>query len=255
MKYNYYFILKIFLFILLIIGIIFFNSFTKVKLGLGLEEGFVSNIRWPDELVQRFIAYQKTVNLNDHQFDLDILQKQASPEEAEHLLSTGFWPWPDDLKYEYLDKVWQNPIIKFAPSFALDYAMKLYNKSAARELLAWNFKEGQFLLYGANIGVTEGMPKNVNNSIKCVPNKDNNSFSIKKIVYKDMNLWNGYMDYDIQNLKPEDIPEHMNGFSFIDRPCDPCVALNSPGNFSCPFRINDKGDDSISWPWKSLWNL
>ena len=255
MKYNYYFILKIFLFILLIIGIIFFNSFTKVKYRLGLEEGFVSNIRWPDELVQRFIAYQRTVNLNDHQFDLDILQKQASPEEAEHLLSTGFWPWPDHLKYEYLDKVWQNPIIKFAPSFALDYAMKLYNKTAARELLAWNFKEGQFLLYGANIGVTEEMPKNVNNSIKCVPDKDNNSFSIKKIVYKDMNLWNGYMEYDIQNLKPEEIPEHMNGFSFVKTPCDPCVALNSPGNFSCPFRINDKGDDSISWPWKSLWNL
>jgi hypothetical protein len=255
MKYNYYFILKIFLFILLIISIIFFNSFTKVKYRLGLEEGFVSNIIWPDELVQRFIAYQRTVNLNDHQFDLDILQKQASPEEAEHLLSTGFWPWPDDLKYEYLDKVWQNPIIKFAPSFALDYAMKLYNKTAARELLAWNFKEGQFLLYGANIGVTEGMPKNVNNSIKCVPDKDNNSFSIKKIVYKDMNLWNGYMEYDIQNLKPEEIPEHINGFSFVKTPCDPCVALNSPGNFSCPFRINDKGDDSISWPWKSLWNL
>lgn len=251
MKYNYYFILKIFLFILLIIGIIFFNSFTKVK----VKEGFVSNIRWPDELVQRFIDYQRTVNLNDHQFDLDILQKQASPEEAEHLLGTGFWPWPDDLKYEYLDKVWQNPIIKFAPSFALDYAMKLYNKTAARELLAWNFKEGQFLLYGANIGVTEGMPKNVNNSIKCVPDKDNNSFSIKKIVYKDMNLWNGYMEYDIQNLKPEDIPEHMNGFSFVKTPCDPCVALNSPGNFSCPFRINEKGDDSISWPWKSLWKL
>ena len=251
MKYNYYFILKIFLFILLIIGIIFFNSFTKVK----VKEGFVSNIRWPDELVQRFIDYQRTVNLNDHQFDLDILQKQASPEEAEHLLSTGFWPWPDDLKYEYLDKVWQNPIIKFAPSFALDYAMKLYNKTAARELLAWNFKEGQFLLYGANIGVTKGMPKNVNNSIKCVPDKDNNLFSIKKIVYKDMNLWNGYMEYNIQNLKPEEIPEHMNGFSFVKTACDPCVALNLPGDFSCPFRINDKGDDSISWPWKSLWNL
>ena len=255
MKYNYYFILKIFLFILLIIGIIFFNSFTKVKYRLGLEEGFVSNIRWPDELVQRFIAYQRTVNLNDHQFDLDILQKQASPEEAEHLLSTGFWPWPDDLKYEYLDKVWQNPIIKFAPSFALDYAMKLYNKTAARELLAWNFKEGQFLLYGANNSVKEEMPKNVNNSIKNVPYKDNNSIKKKKIVYKDMNLWNGYMEYDIQNLKPEEIPEHMNGFSFVKTPCDPCVALNSPGNFSCPFRINDKGDDSISWPWKSLWNL
>lgn len=251
MKYNYHFFFKIFFFIILIIAIILFNSFTKIK----LKEGFDSSMGWPNELVQRFISYQRTVNLNNDQYDLDILQKQATPEEAEQLLRTGFWPWPDDLKYEYLDKVWQNPIIKFEPSFALDYAMKLYNKAAARELLAWNTKEGQFLLYGGNIGHTEGFPKDVNNSLKCVPDKDNNSFSIKKIVYKDMNLWNGYMEYDIDNINPEDIPYTMKGFSFIKSPCDPCVALNSPGNYSCPFRINDKGDKSISWAWKSLWKL
>lgn len=179
MKYNYHFF-KIFFFIILIIAIILFNSFTKIK----LKEGFDSSMGWPNELVQRFISYQRTVNLNNDQYDLDILQKQATPEEAEQLLRTGFWPWPDDLKYEYLDKVWQNPIIKFEPSFALDYAMKLYNKAAARELLAWNTKEGQFLLYGANIGHTEGFPKDVNNSLKCVPDKDNNSFSIKKLFIK-----------------------------------------------------------------------
>jgi hypothetical protein len=251
MKYYSYFILKIFLFLLLIITIIFFYSFTKNK-----KEGFDSNYTpWPNQLVQRFIEYQRTVNLNYHQFDLDILQKQATPDEAEHLLQTGFWPWPDDLQYEYLDKVWKNPIIKFAPSYALDYAMKLYNKNAARELLAWNTKEGQFLLYGANIGHTEGMPKDVTNSIKCVPDKDNNSFSIKKIIYKYMNLWNGYMEYDIKDLKPLDIPQETNGFSFIKEPCDPCVALNSPGNFTCPFKINVDGDDSVSFPWKSLWKL
>jgi hypothetical protein len=254
MKYNYYFVLKIFLFILLIIAIIFFNSFTKLD-KLNLKESFVSSMGWPDDLVQRFISYQRTVNLNYHQFDLDILQKQATPDEVEHLLRTGFWPWPDDLKYEYLDKVWQNPIIKFAPSFALDYAMKLYNKAAARELLAWNFKEGQFLLYGANIGVTENLPSHINNSIKCMPSKDNNSFSIKKIVYNGMNFWNGYMEYDVKDLKPEDIPDNMNGFSFVKKPCDPCKALNSPGDFSCPFKLNIEDDDSISWPWKSLWKL
>ena len=102
MKYYSYFILKIFLFLLLIITIIFFYSFTKNK-----KEGFDSNYTpWPNQLVQRFIEYQRTVNLNYHQFDLDILQKQATPDEAEHLLQTGFWPWPDDLQYEYLDKVY-----------------------------------------------------------------------------------------------------------------------------------------------------
>jgi hypothetical protein len=47
----------------------------------------------------------------------------------------------------------------------------------------------------------------------------------------------------------------MSGFSFVSGPCNPCVALNSPGDFSCPFRLNVKGDDTISGPWKSLWGL
>jgi len=236
MKYNY----KIFLFILLIISIIIFNSFTKSK------EGFENiNEKWSSDLIQRFINYQTTVNLNDHQFDLDILQSQASPEEAETLLRTGFWPWPNDLKYEYMDKVWQNPIIKISPQVALDYAMKLYNKNAVTQLLSWNSKEGHFLLYGANIGS--------NNSLKCFQGKD--GFQMKKQVYKGMNFWNGYTNSEIIDVSPEDIPKEMSGFSFVGKSCDPCVVLNSPPTYNCPFKLNIKGDDSISFPWKRLWNL
>ena len=47
----------------------------------------------------------------------------------------------------------------------------------------------------------------------------------------------------------------MKGFSFVKGPCDPCVALNNPADYSCPFRLNIKGDDSISNQWKQLWGL
>lgn len=244
MKYCYKTILFI---ILLALSIIIFNSYTKV-------EGFQTNTKWPCDLIRRFVIYQNTVNLNNHQFNLEILQQQATPEEAEHLLKTGFWPWPDDLKYAYMDKIWSNTIIKIQPEYALDNAMKIYNKRAAQELLGWNTKEGHFLLYGADLGVTPGMPKNVHNTLKCTNDTNNNSI-MTKTIYTKMNFWNGYMDYKTENVKNEDIPNEMTGFTFEKGPCNPCVALNNPGDFSCPFRLNVKGNNSISDVWKGLWNL
>lgn len=249
MKYGYNNITFIGILSLLVIIIILFNSFTKNS------EGFQNNTnKWSSDLLKRFNIYQKTMNNNQVQFDLELLQNQATPEEAEELLKTGFWPWSSELKTEYVEKVWSNPIIKIDPQYALNYAMGIYNQNAVRELLAWNTKEGQFLLYGGNIGVTDGMPKDVNNTIKCSTDSNGNSV-LQKQVFTKMNLWNGYMDSETTALNPEDIPKEMPGFSFVKGACNPCVALNSPGDFSCPFRLNVKGDDSISYVWKSLWGL
>ena len=249
MKYGYNSITFIGMLSLLVLIIILFNSFTK------MTEGFESNTRkWSANLLKRYNIYQATMNDNNVQFNLELLQQQASPEEAEILLKTGFWPWTDDLKAEYIEKVWSNPIIKIQPEYALNYAMTIYNQTAVRELLAWNTKEGHFLLYGGDLGVTDGMPKDVNNTIKCSTDSHGNSV-MQKQVFTKMNLWNGYMDSETTVLNPEDIPKEMPGFSFVKGACNPCVALNSPGDFSCPFKLNVKGDDSISGTWKSLWGL
>lgn len=205
---------------------------------------------WSHDLIKRFTIYQQTVNENANQFNLDQLQQQASPAEAEQYLKTGYWNWSDTLKNLYVYKVLHNTIIKINPQYALNYAMKIYNKNAVTELLAWNTKEGQFLLYGGNIGHSKGMPTDMNNTITC-----SSDLNMEKKVYTGMNLWNGYMNSTTTIVKPEDIPKEMPGFSFINNPCNPCMALNTPGEFSCPFRINIKGDDSISEPWKQLWNL
>lgn len=247
MKYSY----SILILIMIFIAIIIFNSLTKNSQKQGFEN---YTTKWSPDLIKRFNIFQTTVNDNVNQFDLDQLQKQATPEEAEELLRTGFWPWPDDLKNLYIEKVWASPIIKIDPQYALNYAMSIYNKNAVTELLAWNTKEGKFLLYGGDLGVTDGMPKDLNNTIKCSTDTNNNSV-MKKKIYTGMNLWNGYMNTTTTIVKPEDIPKEMPGFSFVKGPCNPCAALNSPGDFSCPFKLNVEGDDSISDPWKKLWSL
>lgn len=257
MKYS--FNKSILILILLVITIIIYNNYSK-----SFVDGFENNTytNWSPELIRRFNIYQTTMNNNVNQFNLDVLQKQATPEDVEQLFKTGYWPWPDDLKQQYIEKVWSNTIIKIDPQFALNYAMTIYNKNAARQLLAWNTKEGQFLLYGANIGVSDKMleagAKDMNNTLKCVTDSNGNSIMQKK-VYTGMNLWNGYMNSTVTTVKPEDIPKEMSGFSFVTGACNPCVALtdleNSPSNFTCPFKLNVKGDDSISSPWKKLWGL
>lgn len=235
--------------ILLVIMIIIYNNYSK-----SFIDGFQNNnyTGWSPDLIKRFNVYQTTVNNNVNQFNLDILQKQATPEEAEELIRTGYWPWPDDLKNEYIEKIWSSTIIKIDPQIALNYAMSVYNQNAARQLLAWNTKEGQFLLYGGNLGVTDGLTNN--NTLKCIDDSNGNSIMQKKI-YTGMNLWNGYMNSTVTTVEPQDIPKEMPGFSFVRGPCNPCAPLNSTPDFSCPFKLNVKNNNSISLPWKQLWGL
>lgn len=259
MKYIYKFIIFIMIIITIIIFYKLINLFFKKSTINGFQNNLRNTIPWSPDLIKRFNIYQTTVNKNVNQFDLDQLQRQASPREVEEYLKNGYWYWPDDLKNLYIEKVWSNPIIKIDPQIALNYAMTIYNQTAITELLAWNTKEGHFLLYGADIGVTDGMPKNMNNTIKCTADTNNNSILQKK-VYTGMNLWNGYMNSTTTTVKPEDIPKEIPGFSFVKNPCNPCIALDNSSstdfdNFSCPFKINIKGDNSISEPWKKLWNL
>jgi hypothetical protein len=215
MKYSYNIFNSYNIFIFLFLFLI---TFTFKKLQTGFQN---YSIQWSPDLIKRFNIYQKSVNENRNQYDLTQLQRQARPEEAEELLKTGFWPWPNDLKQLYIEKVSNNPIIKIEPQYALNYAMKLYNKNAVTELLAWNAKEGHFLLYGTQ------------NNIKCSPDS--------------------VMKKGGTEIKIENIPKEVPGFSFIKGLCNPCLALDA--DFSCPFRINIQGDDSISEPWHKLWNL
>lgn len=210
-----------------------------------LKEGFV----WSDELKKRFDVYQKTENDNRNQYNIDILQQQASPEEAEQLLATGYWSWSDDTAYQYMDSVWRNKVIKMNVSEALDYAKKTYNETAAKALLSWNAKEGEFLLYG-------GKGRDNNTIIKC--SSDENNGAVMQKIIKNPNS-------PVPTVVPIDnafIPYEMPGFSFIKKDknkkdeddenvCNPCVALH--GDYSCPFTLKMKGDENVSDIWFHLW--
>jgi hypothetical protein len=277
MKYNYTFI-RIFIFIIMIY--IFYpiiNKYLNLLLGINksligsnLIEGFV----WSRDTTKKFNEYQDTVNLNQNRFNMKVLQEQASEDEVKELLKTGYWPWSEDTKKQYMEAVWQNSIIKIDPNAALDYAMKLYNETAAKRLLSWNTKEGEFLLYGSTndsnkniIGISTGDDLLANgegqgitvdgqiskkNIYKC---SDDPIPVLQKTTINGYNLSNGFKNTTTVDLALEDIPNEIAGFSFVNGYCNPCAPLNNKPDYSCAFKLNVEGNDEISDVWKNLWQI
>ena len=208
---------------------------------------------WPYEKEQALQYYEDVVNNNAYEYDMNMVQQQANEKEADFILKYGYWPWSEETKYLYMDAVQHHPIIKVQPSIALKNAMVIYNEEAAKRLLSWNTKEGEFLLNGVTIGTNQ----NLKDTIKCGINKSGDPVPIKT-TYNGFNVWNGYKNSKAEEVSPSELPSLIKGFSFVNEPCNPCLPLTTDKpNYSCPFKIKTgpNDDGTISKIWKILWGL
>ena len=148
-----------------------------------------------------------------------------------------------------MDAISHSPLIKIDSGEALNSAMKIYNENAIKQVLAYNTKEGKFLLYGIKTGPNDF------DTIKCSSDLANSV--LQKNVFNSYNLWNGYKNTETTIIKNEDIPSEVSGFSFVNGPCNPCVAINEYSDYSCPFRINinDGTANKTSSIWSDLWQV
>ena len=222
-------------FILIIIVIVILYLFLKKN---KFKEGFT----WSKKSIHDFLIFQSTVNPLV-QFNMQMVQDQASEDELNNLLKTGSWPWAEETKYLYMDQVAHNPIININPAYSMEYARKVYNEKAAKKLISWNTKEGKFLLNGVKIN---------NGTIRC-DTDENENLQMKKTIQNGYNLWNGYKNLTTSEIPNDSIPNEIQGFQFIKNSCNPCLALNN--DYSCPFQINIEGNTGISSVWKNLWNI
>jgi hypothetical protein len=222
---------------------------------------------WPPSVIDDFIKFQKIHNPNVR-FDLDILQKQATAQEVETLLKTGKWPWSPDVQTMYKKAIAENNIINTEPGSSLENAQTVYNQNAILQLLSWNSKEGSFLLNGSIIGHTADMPENINNLIRCGKNSDIDSdngssgngsgdISMQKIEYTGYNGIYGNMNSTVTPVDYNNLPSLVNGFSFTSGvgACNPCVALQNPADYSCPFLLNTGNGAEVSNVWQQLWGI
>jgi hypothetical protein len=132
-------------------------------------------------------------------------------------------------------------------------------------MISWNAPEGQFLLQGAYIvvpdknqnngsgtyGVNSGLVSQKSTLIRCGLDKNN-----KVVLQQTEDMGNdgitGAHNKVVTSLDYNKLPSLIKGFRFIKSPCDPCVALNSPSQYTCPFSLTSSNPSPI---WESLWGL
>jgi len=238
MKTYYMYFIFMLLLLLIVLWVVYIHFFNKTK------EGFI----WSNKSIRDFLTFQNTVNPNT-QFNMEMIQTQASEDELSALLCDGYWPWSEKTQTLYINEVSHNPIVKMSPQASMNYARTVYNENATKQMLSWNTKEGQFLLSGVSIYKKDGTKTG---NVKCEMDEHGKTF-MKKTTYQGDNLWNGYKNTKTTNLKNNELPKEIPGFHFIKGPCNPCVALDN--DYSCPFELDTKDTGTVSEVWKSLWSI
>ena len=217
------------------------------------KEGFLGQQSWSQQTIDDFKQFQDSRNPNV-QYDLTVVQRQATEDEAKQLFETGQWPWSKKVKQLYMNAIGGSANISIDPGIALSDAQAIYNENAIKEVLAWGSKEGVFLTQGAIVGHPKNMPENINNLVRCGTASDGSSV-MQKIEYLGYDGINATMDKKVTELSPSDIPKEVTGFSFINSECNPCVALNDVPEYTCPFKLDIGTGTEVSDIWKIMWGL
>jgi len=218
-----------------------------------LKEGFAEKENsWSKELVDKFLKFQKVLNPNVV-FDMKVVQQQASPDEVEYLFMNNKWPWTKEVIDLYQQAVAENSFVKVDPGIAMIDAQRIYNEMAMKQILSFGTKEGTFLLNGVVIGHNQKMPSNVNDLVRCGTDPNTKGSVVEKVVYNGYDSISGAMNKTVTNVEFGDIPGLVNGFQFLNGPCNPCSPLDNPPNYSCPFSLNTGNGAEVSPIWKLLW--
>lgn len=220
--------------------------------------------KWSESVIKDFIRTQAAQN-QDVIFDMDMIQLQATEKEAKELINTGMWPWSQRTQDIYFDAISRSTMSKKGPLKSMNNDRTIYNENAILQMIALNDKEGEFLIQGARIkgtspsydpysgrgtyGIHSGLISDDNDLIQCNKGKLERLHSLGNDGITGAHV-NKVSDVDYNQL-----PNIIKGFKFLKEPCDPCVALNSPADYTCPFSIKKKGHPLISFAWEKLWGL
>ena len=273
--------LMLFLILFLIISFLFlllFHIFSRAPFYKNNKEGF----SWNKDSTNQFLLTQHTINPQKI-FDVDIIQEnQASQKELDYFNKYGHWPWSQETKDLYVKALNKNPYVRTSSKDSLDYAMTIYNETAILRILSYQTKEGEFLLNGVLVKDPSGNPfeelpngfgdfpytsyyfdeddsglmeDKTSDLIKCNMS-DPAHVTLERTTYTGKGGIFGEQTSKVKPIEYNELENIIPGFSFINKPCNPCVALNKTPDYSCPFKIKVKQKSNyISDIWKKLWNL
>ena len=252
--------------LMLALILIIFTRFVDIVRSTNGKENFeLSQISQND-----FLHIQHTINPKII-FDMEIIKKQASQKELDYFLKNGMWPWSQEVIDLYTEAINRNQFIRTYSCDSVNYARKIYNQAAILLLLSMETKEGNFLISGVQIngghkndledlpsgygdfGYQSGLKQHMNPVIKCNID-DNDNASLEKTEYTGVGGIFGEQTSKKSPVDYNNLESEIPGFKFLNSPCDPCKALNSTADYSCPYSLDVKGGRSgVSSVWNYLW--
>ena len=253
----------------IMLGIVVIIMYRFLKLSAPAKEGFT----WSQDSTNSFLQIQNSINRNVI-FDPIQIQKQASQDELDYFLQNGMWPWSQEVIDLYSKMLDKNPFIRTYPKDAIIHARTIYNQNAILQIISWQNKEGYFLINGVevndnsknpledlpsgfgNFGYSSGLITNRSNSIiRCKVNPEGENMTLEKRTYTGKDRITGLQTKDISDVDYNDLEQIIPGFKFTNGPCNPCAALNSPPDYSCPFTLKLKNKSAAtSSVWDYLWS-
>jgi hypothetical protein len=253
----------------IMLGIALIIIYRFLQLSVPGKEGF----SWSQDATNNFLSIQNSINRNVI-FDPIQIQKQATQEELDYFVQNGMWPWSQEVQDLYSKMVNKNPFVRTYSKDAIMDARTIYNQNAILQILSWQNKEGNFLINGVEVnnnsknpledlpsgfgdfGYSSGLIIHRNNPIiRCKVNPEGENMTLEKITYTGKDGITGLQTKDISDVDYNDLEQTIPGFKFTNGPCNPCTALNSPPDYSCPFTLKLKNkSSSTSSVWNYLWS-
>jgi len=99
-----------------------------------LNKPYNEAFTWTEDEKRDFIKLQFTINPKAV-YDMNTLQKYASPKDIEYLLEYGMWPWSEQTQELYKIALSKNPFVRRYSLNGLNYARSIYNESAILYIL------------------------------------------------------------------------------------------------------------------------
>ena len=167
--------------ILAIILIILFQISHPLK----LKESF-----WTPESTNTFLKIQNTINRNKN-FDVSVLEKQASQKEVDYFNKHGMWPWSKRTKDWFIAATNKNTYIRSYPPDAMIEARTVYNENAIKQILSSKVLDRGIILQTydpdlsgfGDFGYTSGLITNETNPNSMIIRKDPKTNGLQKIKF------------------------------------------------------------------------
>jgi len=223
-------------------GVEGFGGGGEFESGWGKKCGPNKNV-WKKETLDAFKAVNDA--LYDGVFNINMLQCNATEEEAQEFLKNYKWTWSEDTKRRYIEVMEKNTMLRVDPYWIMQESMTTYTDKAMRMMLEWNSPEGKLLLEGRLVpgipkvyssngtyGLNSGLQTLNQDIVRCGPNG-----KMMRLVNMENDGITGAHVQKVETVDYRELPKLLPGFSWKGEPCNPCENLDNPPETKCKFSI------------------